>query len=54
MRQMLGSFMNSRNFLKVTQEQFGQGSFLGVPNQLLGGDRIEINDNIYDLTPEIY
>ena len=54
MRQMLGSLMNSRIFLKITQDDFGQESFLGIPIQISRCDRIKINDNIYYLTPGIY
>ena len=54
MREMLGSLMNSKNSLKITQDKFGQANILGVPFQISGSDTIQINENIYDLTPEIY
>ena len=46
--------MISRNSLKITQDDFGQANVLGIPIQLSGGNRIEIKNNIYDLTPEMY
>ena len=54
MRKMLRSLMNSHNSLKTTQDGFGQAKNLGVLIQITGGDRIRINKNVYDLTPEIY
>ena len=54
MRQMLGSLMNSRNFLKITQDEFGQANDLGISIQTSGGDRIKINIHNYDSTPEKY
>ena len=54
MREMLGSLMNSKNSLKITQDESGKANILGVPIQISGADMIKINDNIYDLTPEIY
>ena len=54
MRQMIGSLMNSRNSLKITQDESGKANILGVPIQISGADTIKINENIYELTPEIY
>ena len=54
MRQMLGSLMNSRNSLKITQDESGRANLLGVPIQISEGDTIKINENVYELTPEIY
>ena len=54
MRQMLGSLMTSRNSLKITQDESGRANILGVPIQISEGDTIKINENIYELTPEIY
>ena len=53
MRQMIGSLMNSRNSLKITQDESGRANILGVPIQI-SGDIIKINENVYELTPEIY
>ena len=54
MRQMLGSLMNSKNSLKTIQDELGRANILGVPIQISGADTIKIDENIYDLTPEIY
>ena len=54
MRQMIGSLMNSRNSLKITQDESGRANILGVPNQISEGDIIKINENVYELSPEIY
>ena len=54
MRQMLGSLMNSRNSLKITQDEFGHANILGVPIPISEGDTIKIDKNIYELTPEVY
>ena len=54
MRQMLGALMNSRNSLKITQDESGRANILGVPIQISEGDTIKINENVYELSPEIY
>ena len=54
MRQMLGSLMNSKNSLKITQDESGRANILGVPIQISGADTIKINEKIYELTSEIY
>ena len=54
MRQMIGSLMNSKNSLKITQDELGRANILGVPIQISGADTIKIDENIYELTPEIY
>ena len=54
MRQMIGSLMNSRNSLKITQDESGRANILGVPIQISEGDTIKLNENVYELTPEIY
>ena len=54
MRQMIGSLMNSRNSLKITQDELGRANILVVPIQISEGDTIKINKNVYELTPEIY
>ena len=53
MRQMLGSLMNSRNSLKITRDESSRATILGIPNQI-SADTIKINENIQELTPEIY
>ena len=54
MREMIGSLMNTRNSLKITQDESRRANILDVPIQITGADTIKINENIYDLTPEIY
>ena len=54
MRQMIGSLMNSRNSLKITQDELGRANILGVPIQISEGDTIKIHKTVYELTPEIY
>ena len=54
MRQMIGSLMNSRNSLKITQDESGRANILGVPIQISEGNTIKINENVNELTPEIY
>ena len=53
MTKTLGRLMSSLNSLKIIASPSGL-TILGVPSYTLGGDRIQIKDNIYDLTPEIY
>ena len=53
MTKTLGRLMSSANSLKITSSPSG-ASILGVPIYTLGGDRLEIKDNVYDLTPEMY
>ena len=45
--------MSSLNSLKIIASPSGP-TILGIPIYTLGGDRMQIKDNIYDLTPEIY
>ena len=52
MTKTLGRLMSSANSLKILSTPSG-ASILGVPINTLGGHRIQIKDNIYDLTPEI-
>ena len=54
MTETLGALMNSNNSLKLIPDDSGRATISGVPMNTLGGDRIQINENIYDLTPEIY
>ena len=53
MTKALGRLMSSANSLKMKSTRSG-ATILGVPIVTLGGDRIQIKDNIYDWTPEIY
>ena len=53
MTKTLGRLMSSANSLKIKSSRSG-ATILGAPIYTLGGDRIQIKDNVYDLTPEIY
>ena len=53
MTKTLGRLMSSANSLKIISTPSG-ATILGVPVYTLGGDRMQIKNNIYDLTPEIY
>ena len=53
MTKTLGRLMSSSQSLKIKPSPSG-ATILGVPINTLGGDRIQIKDNIYHLTPEIY
>ena len=53
MTKTFGRLMSSANSLKIKSSPSG-ATILGVPIFTLGGDRIQIKDNVYDLTPEIY
>ena len=54
MREMIGSLMNSRNSLKITQDKSSRANLQGVPIQISEADTMKIIENIYDLTPEVY
>ena len=45
--------MSSLKSLKLKPFPSG-ATILGVPVYTLGGDKLRIRDNVYDLTPEIY
>ena len=45
--------MSSPNSLKIKPSPSG-ATILGVPIYTLGGDKLRIRDNGYELTPEIY
>ena len=53
MTKTLGRLMSSLNSLKLIASPSGP-TILGVPINTLGGDRIQIKDNICDSTHEIY
>ena len=53
MKKTLGRLMSSANSLKINTTRSG-ATILGVPINILGGDRMQIKNIIYDLTPEIY
>ena len=49
----LRKLISSLNSLKIKPDPSG-ATILGVPVYTLGGDKLRIRDNDYDLTPEIY
>ena len=53
MKKTLGRLMSSANSLKIDTTPSG-ATILGVPIITLGGDKLRIQANDYDLTPEIY
>ena len=53
MTETLGSLMSSSNSLKLNSSPSG-ATILGVPIYTLGGDKLTIRDNDYELTPEIF
>ena len=53
MKKTLGRLMSSANSLKINTTPSG-ATILGAPISTLGGNRIQIKDIVYDLTPEIY
>ena len=53
MSKTLGILMPSLNSLKIKPSPCG-ATILGVPIYTLGGDKLRIRDNVYELTPEIY
>ena len=53
MTKTLGRLMSSANSLKIKSTPAG-ATILGVPITTLGGDKLRINGNDYELTPEIY
>ena len=52
MTKTLGRLMSIANSLKITASPSGP-TILGVPINTLGGDRLRIPDNDYELSPEI-
>ena len=50
----LGALMNSRKSLKLIQDDWSRTSILGISIYTLGGHRLKIDANSYDLTPEVY
>ena len=54
MREMIGSLMNSRNSLKINQDESCRANILGVPIQISEADTLKTHENIDGLTPEIY
>ena len=53
MTKTLGRLMSSANSLKIKSSPSG-ATILGVPIITLGGDKLRIRGNDYELTPELY
>ena len=53
MTKTFGRLMSSSNSLKIKSTPSG-ATILGVPIITLGGDKLRIRGNDYELTPEIY
>ena len=51
MTKTLGILMSSYNSLRIKPSLSG-ATILGVPIVTLGGDRIQMNENVFDLTPK--
>ena len=54
MTETLSALMISKNSLKLIPDNSGRASILEVPINTSGGDRIQRNDSVFVLTPEIY
>ena len=53
MNQTLGMLMASRNSSKTkNQDDSARTNIFGVPIPILGGDKIKIRENTYEITPE--
>ena len=54
MKETLGFSTKSRNSLRIEQDALGQASINGTHIQILGSDSSKLNDNVYELTPELH
>ena len=54
MMETSGALMHIKKSSKLTQDVMSRASILGTPIKILGSDGIRINENVYDLTPEVY
>ena len=54
LRDTFNSLSEAHNSLKLNQDKDGNMSILGVSIKSLGGDKIQVYDNIYEFTPEIH
>ena len=46
--------MSSKNSFKLIRDEFGRASVLEIPIYNLGGDKLQLRDTVYILTPELY
>ena len=54
LQETLKSLAKTSNSLKLDQDKESNISILGIPIKSLGGDKIQVNDNVYEVTPEIH
>ena len=54
MRETVGSLRKSPNSSRIEQDKLGKATFNGVPIYVRGSNTIKINDNVFDLAPEIH
>ena len=46
--------VEAHNSLKINHDKYGNLSILGTPTKSLGGNKIQVYDNIYEFNPEIH
>ena len=54
LQETFNSLSETHNSLNLNQDKDGNMSILGVSIKSLGGDKIQVYDNIYEFTPEIH
>ena len=54
MKGKLSSLTRASTSLRLKQDDLANLSILGTPLQILGGKKIKINDDVYDLSPETH
>ena len=54
MRKTLWSLMKSHNSSRIEQDKSSKATIFGLPLSTPSGDKLKINDNEYDSTPEIH
>ena len=54
MTKILGKFFASSKSLRIKQYNSDTAAILGETIQILGGNKIKIGDNIYNLTSDIH
>ena len=50
----LSSSMKSRNSSNLSRSEFDRANIHEIPTCTTGADTKKINDNIFELTPEVY
>ena len=55
LKNTIGTFMSSKNSLRIDQEKRTGGASLNeIPVLIFGGHLLKIKDNVYEITPEIH